>query len=289
MLFMRGVEHMKIGVIGTGNMGTVLIEAWIETNTLKPSDLIITNRTLSKASALQQKYADIEVTNTAAELVKLADVIFVCVKPLQIHGLIQVIKPYINKDHLVVSLTSPLSVSQLENELCCSCARFIPSITNRAYSGVSLLSFHKSCTKKWKNILQTLANGISTPVLIENEITRISSDIVSCGPAFFSFLAQSFIEMACESTEIDRQTATILTEKMLIGLGELLSKGIYTLPTLQEKVCVKGGITGEGIKVLEASKIDETFSAVFRATHEKFAEDIEAIEKQFKYPFTIRN
>lgn len=280
---------MKIGVIGTGNMGTVLIEAWIETKTLRPSDLIITNRSLSKALALKGKYEGIEVTNTAAEVAKLADVIFICVKPLQIHGLLQVLKPYIKKDHLLVSITSPLSVSQLENELCCSCARFIPSITNRAYSGVSLLSYNKSCKEKWKDVLQTLAGGISTPIVIKNEITRISSDIVSCGPAFFSFLAQSFIDMACESTKIDKKTATILTEKMLIGLGDLLSKGIYTLPTLQEKVCVKGGITGEGIKVLEASNIDETFSDVFRATHEKFAEDIEEIEKQFRSSFTIRN
>lgn len=286
---MRGVESMKIGVIGTGNMGTILIESWLETNTLKPSDLIITNRTLSKAIALQTKYDGIEVTNTAAELAKLANVIFVCVKPLQIHSLIQVLKPYINQDHLLVSITSPLSVFQLENELCCSCARFIPSITNRAYSGVSLLSFHESCTEKWKDFLQTLASRISTPVVIGNEITRISSDIVSCGPAFFSFIAQSFIDMACQSTEIDRHTATVLTEKMLIGLGDLLSKGIYTLPTLQEKVCVKGGITGEGIKVLEAAKLDDTFTDLFRATHGKFAEDIEEIEKQFRYPFTIRN
>lgn len=286
---MRGVEKMKIGVIGTGNMGTILIEAWLETNTLKPSDLIITNRTLSKALALQQKYDGIEVTNTAAELVKQADVIFVCVKPLQIYSLLQVVKPYINKDHLLVTLTSPLSVSQLENELCCSCARFIPSITNRAYSGVSLLSFQKSCTEKWKDYLLTLASGISTPVIIQNDITRISSDIVSCGPAFFSFLAQSFIDMACEITEIDKETATNLTEKMLIGLGDLLSKGVYTLPTLQEKVCVKGGITGEGIKVLEGSKINDAFADMFRATHEKFAEDVEEVEKQFQYPFTIRN
>ena len=286
---MRGVERMKIGVIGTGNMGTILIEAWLETNTLRPSDLIITNRTLSKALALQQKYDGIEVTNTAAELVRHADVVFVCLKPLQIHSLLQVVKPYINKDHLLVSITSPLSVSQLGNELSCSCARFIPSITNRAFSGVSLLSFDNSCTKKWKDCLLTLASGISTPVIIKNDITRISSDIVSCGPAFFSFLAQSFINMACETTKIDKETATILTEKMLIGLGDLLSKGIYTLPTLQEKVCVKGGITGEGIKVLEESKINETFADVFRATHEKFAEDIEEVEKQFRYPFTIRN
>ena len=52
----EGVESMKIGVIGTGNMGTILIEAWLETKTVKPSDLIITNRTPSKALALQKKY-----------------------------------------------------------------------------------------------------------------------------------------------------------------------------------------------------------------------------------------
>lgn len=289
MLYVRGVESMKIGVIGTGNMGTILIEAWLETKTLKPTDLIITNRTLSKAIAIQQKYAGIEVTNTAVELVKSADVVFVCVKPLQIYSLIQVLKPYINKDQLLVSLTSPVSVSQLEHELCCSCARFIPSITNRASSGVSLLSYHKSCSQKWKDYLQELAKGISTPVVINNEITRVSSDIVSCGPAFFSYLAQSFINAACQTTEIDRKTATILTEKMLIGLGELLSKGMYTLPTLQEKVCVKGGITGEGIKMLEAAKTDEIFNDIFRATHRKFAEDIEEIEQQFRHPYTIRN
>ncbi|RID89488.1 late competence protein ComER [Peribacillus asahii] len=280
---------MKIGVIGTGNMGTILIEAWLETKTLEPANLLITNRTLSKALALQEKYACIEVTETAVDIAKRADVIFICVKPLQIHNLLQVIKPYINKDQLLVSITSPLSVAQLEHEVPCSCARFIPSITNRACSGVSLLSYSKACLPKWRSYLHELARKISTPVVINNNITRVSSDIVSCGPAFFSFFAQSFIDAACQSTEIDRKTATILTEKMLMGLGDLLSKGIYTLPTLQEKVSVKGGITGEGIKVLEAAKLHEVFSELLKATHEKFDEDIEEIEKQFRYDYNIRN
>lgn len=280
---------MKIGVIGTGNMGTILLEAWIETNTVQARDVIITNRTLSKALAIQQKYADIEVTNTAPELVQQADVLFLCVKPLQIHSLLQEIKPYLTKKQLLVSITSPLSVAQLEHELDCNCARFIPSITNRACSGVSLLSYDTTCSLQWKNALHALAKGISTPVIIDDTITRVSSDIVSCGPAFFSFVVQSFINAACQTTAIDKKTATLLTEKMLIGLGELLSKGMYTLPTLQEKVCVKGGITGEGIKVLEAAKVEQTFQDVFRATHEKFEEDVAEIERKFQHPYTIRN
>ncbi|WP_110926934.1 late competence protein ComER [Bacillus massiliglaciei] len=272
---------MKLGIIGTGNMGTILIESWLESGTVIPADLIITNRTPKKAAALKEKYRGIEVASTAVDIAKKADILFICVKPLQIHSLLQEIKSHLTRDQFVVSITSPISVSQLESELICSCARFIPSITNRALSGVSLLSFGDRCQRKWKAELTKLAEGISKPVAIEENITRVASDIVSCGPAFFSFLAQSFIQAASDTTLIDKKTATILTENMLIGLGDLLSKGFYTLPTLQEKVCVKGGITGEGIKVLE-EETGDMFKHLFQATHGKFAEDLGETKKQFR-------
>ncbi|MFJ7754997.1 late competence protein ComER [Peribacillus muralis] len=274
----------KIGVIGTGNMGTILIEAWLEAKILNPADLMITNRTLSKALSLKEKHPDIEVAESAAEIAQQADFIFLCVKPLQIDGLLSDIKHHINKEQLVISITSPLSVAQLESAVKAPCARFIPSITNRVGSGVSLLSFGEGCSKEAKTALHELASAISAPVVIENDITRVASDIVSCGPAFFSYLAQAFIDAACQTTKIDKETATTLTENMLIGLGELLGKGVYTLPALQEKVCVKGGITGEGIKVLEA-ETGEMFHHLFQATHEKFAEDLYEVEKQFGHPY----
>lgn len=68
---------------------------------------------------------------------------------------------------------------------------------------------------------------------------------------------------------------------MIIGMGKLLETEIYTLPTLQEKVCVKGGVTGEGIKVLE-KEVGEMFEKVFHVTHKKFYEDIEDVSMQFK-------
>lgn len=40
---------MKIGIIGTGNMGRILAEAILDGKAVSPSSLIITNRTLSKA------------------------------------------------------------------------------------------------------------------------------------------------------------------------------------------------------------------------------------------------
>lgn len=275
---------MKIGVIGTGNMGTILIESLLEAKGLEPRDLAITNRTLSKSFSLKDEFPGITVADSAEQVVKESDAIFICVKPLDFHHVVTTIKPYIQNRQCVISITSPISVKQLESKLDCSCARFIPSITNRALSGVSLLSFGEACSSYWMDALTDLASRISTPVTIENEITRAASDIVSCGPAFFSYLARAFIDGACKTTKIDEQTATLLTEKMLVGLGDLLKKELYTLPTLQEKVCVKGGITGEGIKVLDAG-LGDVFQQLFHATHEKFAEEIEKIEEQYGTPY----
>jgi competence protein ComER len=121
---------------------------------------------------------------------------------------------------------------------------------------------------------------MSKPVAIDQTITRVSSDIVSCGPAFFSFLLQRFIDAAVQETNISEEEATVMASDMIIGMGKLLEKEIFTLPTLQDKVCVKGGVTGEGIKVLEA-ELGEMFVHVFQKTHEKFDEDIELVHNQF--------
>ncbi|MSO01218.1 pyrroline-5-carboxylate reductase dimerization domain-containing protein, partial [Bacillus paralicheniformis] len=145
-----------------------------------------------------------------------------------------------------------------------SSARVIPSITNRALAGVSLVTYGDHCSKEWQESIQWLFEQISVPTIIEEKITRVASDIVSCGPAFFSYLTQRFIDAAVKETKIDNDTATKLASEMLIGLGELLRQGHYTLPTLQEKVCVKGGVTGEGIKVLE-KEIGDMFEHLFQA------------------------
>ncbi|OIU70627.1 late competence protein ComER [Rossellomorea aquimaris] len=270
---------MKVGIIGTGNMGKVIIEAFIESKAISPSRLYMTNRTLKKAKLIQETTGG-HVLNSSEEVIKSSDIVFICVKPHDVYRVIEENKNCFTEDKCAVSITSPVSLDQLQSILPCSCARFIPSITNRALSGVSLLTFGSDCTEHWKGRLTTLAEHISTPVLIREEVTRVASDIVSCGPAFFSYLTQRFINAAVEVTEIDPETATILASEMLVGLGDLLKKEIYSLPALQEKVCVKGGVTGKGIDVMER-ELGEVFEKLFQATQEKFADDITETQSQF--------
>lgn len=267
---------MKIGIIGTGNMGRVLVESLIEGKAISPSSMIITNRTLTKAMLLKDKYKGLRVGTNAIEVASQSDLVFVCVKPMDVYRILDEINPYLTKNKCVISITSPISTQQIESKVSCSVARVIPSITNRALTGVSLMTFGDHCNEDWKIKVESLFMKISVPVNIEEKITRVASDIVSCGPAFFSYLLQRFILAAVKETEIDQETATVMASEMIVGLGELIKQGHYTLPSLQEKVCVKGGITGEAIKVME-EELGDVFEHVFQATHAKFNEDIEKV------------
>ncbi|MFX3624463.1 MAG: late competence protein ComER [Ectobacillus sp.] len=272
---------MNIGIIGTGNMGRILIDAFIEARAVKPSCLTIINRTAAKAYSIQKQHPAIHIGKTIEEVVERSDLIFICVKPLEIFPILKEYASSFTKEKCLISITSPVNVLQLQSMVKCHTARVIPSITNRALSGISLCTFGPNCSKEWQDYIMNLFHFISTPVVIEEEVTRVASDIVSCGPAFFSYLLQRFIHAAVHETKITREQATNLASGMLVGMGKLIEKEIFTLETLQKKVCVKGGITGEGIQVME-QELGEVFEHLFQRTHEKYKEDIAEVKEQFE-------
>ncbi|WP_227934893.1 late competence protein ComER [Alkalihalobacillus deserti] len=271
---------MKIGIIGTGSMGSILLESLIESGVISPSQIVITNRNQDKAKALKKRFPNLTIGKDAREVVQEANVTFICTKPLQFPAVLNQIAPFCQAGKFLISITSPISVEQLEGKVDCKVARAIPSILNRALTGSSLLSFGSRCEDTDKQFLTTLMSAISEPLVIDEDITRVSSDIVSCGPAFFSYIMQQFIDGAVRQTNISKEDATTLATNMMIGMGKLLEKGHYTLPTLQKRVCVPGGITGEGIKVLEA-EIGSMFDHLFQQTHAKYYEDQELIAEAF--------
>ncbi|HET7628392.1 MAG TPA: late competence protein ComER [Bacillales bacterium] len=272
---------MNIGMIGTGNMGSVLIHAFMKSSAVDPGHLFITNRTLRKAQELKNQYPDVQLAETPEEVAETADIVFVCVKPLDIQPLLETLRPKLSRDKLLVSITSPVTVKELESVVDCGVARAIPSITNRVLAGVSLITFGMSCEERHKERLLELMRHVSKPLEIEESITRIASDIVSCGPAFYTYLTERFIQSAVQETDVTYEQATAFCTEMLIGIGRLLEQQVYTLPELRKKVTVKGGVTGEGLSALEED-VGDMFNHLIQKTHAKYVEDREKVKKQFR-------
>ncbi|WP_238933715.1 late competence protein ComER [Brevibacillus choshinensis] len=272
----------RIGFIGTGSMGSILIEALLSAKALSPGQIIMRNRTPAKAEQLAARHPGLVIAPSNAELAMQARVLLLCVKPLEYKVMLEQILPELTPEHLLITITSPIKLAQLEEIVPCAVARVVPSITNAARSGISLCEFGSRIKDEQKQTILSLFSQISQPTLITDSFLRVTSDITSCGPAFLSYILQQMIQDAVSETGISHEAATYLTTQMFIGMADLLKEEIFTLPSLQERVCVPGGITGEGLIALK-NGIPGVFADVFHRTHAKFAEDQELAERKLAH------
>lgn len=272
----------KLGFIGTGNMGSLIIDALIRGGEVRPENIHMTNRTIEKAITIQKRHKGASVHGDSISIVKHSDLIFICSKPLEMVNIIDEISEYLKPHHVIITITSPLEVEDTEKltqKTNTPVVRFIPSIVNLALEGPSLITFSERCSSELREELWKLFSSISSPVLIKRNITRVASDFASCGPAFISFLIEKMIKGAVDETEIDRVTATRIAESMLIGYGELLRQRHFSLAALRERVTVPGGVTGIGLNVLE-KEVGSMFHELFQETEKKFIEDRRGISHQ---------
>lgn len=273
---------MKIGFIGTGSMGSLLIDAFLSSGATKPCDVLASNRSWNKLLELQERHPGLSICRSNKDTATLSDIIFICVKPLEFKTLIDEIGPSLRSEQIVVSITSPVQLHHLESALPSKIAKVIPSITHRVKSGTSLCVFGSRLNKEDRLVLKKLLSFIGVPLEIEEAHTRIASDFSSCGPAFLSYFIERWIEAAVKSTGIEETLISQLAGEMLLGTGKLLTEGNFTPQELQERVAVPGGITAEALNHLRIS-LEGVFERLITTTHDKYDEDVTKLDALFGY------
>lgn len=259
---------MNLGFIGTGSMGSILIEALIQSGAIPAEHIKASNRTRQKAELLAQQFPGLQIAVSNAEAAEGAEFIFICVKPLEYMKVIQELRPVVRPNQIIVSITSPVLIEHLESQLPCKIAKVIPSITNYERSGATLCAYGQTMTEDDCRRLEAILSQISTPVRIDEQHTRISSDISSCGPAFLAYFIQQFVQAAVEETGISQAEATKLASEMVLGTGKLLTNGRFSPEELQHRVAVPGGITAEGLRLM-SNHMTDMFHQLIHTTDRK--------------------
>ncbi|KGE18226.1 late competence protein ComER [Paenibacillus wynnii] len=271
---------MKVGFIGTGSMGSLLIDAFLSSGALQPQEVLASNRSPHRLVQLAERHPGLLVCGSNSETATLSDIVFLCIKPMEFKAITDEIGPLLHKDQIVVSITSPVQLYHLESVLPSKIAKVIPSITHRMKGGSSLCVFGDRLNKNDKLILIQLLSFISVPVEISENHTRIASDFSSCGPAFLSYFIERWIEAAVEATGINETLISTLAGEMMLGTGKLLTEGDFTPQKLQERVAVPGGITAEALNHLRFS-LEGVFERLITTTHNKYDEDVFKLDMLF--------
>lgn len=270
----------RYGFIGTGSMGSMLVRKFTGTGMIAPADIIASSKTGISARALAEKTGiSAAPSNTAAS--ENADVLFICIKPLQVRGVLQEIRSAMREDALLVSIAGCVSLKNLREWAGdhVRCVRIIPSVTAEQNAGISLVAWGRNVRHEDKKLILGLLNAIGTAVETDEEHFDLCTDLTSCGPALIVAMMQEFAASAVRTGTVRPELAEYLVKETMIGTARILAGDQMKFDEVIRRVATKGGSTEEGVKVLQA-RLPATMDEVLAALDAKRRVTAERVEME---------
>ena len=275
-------QMVKVGLIGYGSMGSMLVSALIMSGTLTPDEIIVSTRTKSKLDALKNQWSNINIARDNTEVAKQAKYIFVCVKALEMKDVILEIRSCLAPGSIIVSTAGAVKLRYIEELSHVKAVKLIPSITSEVYSGISLICFGNDLAKADTEFIETILNSISRVKIVNEADIGFATELTSCMPGF---IAEIFKEMSDSAKLYESSLADHEIDEMIIstlyGTAKLLFEKRLSFDDTVSRVATKGGITEEGTKVLD-SGLPAVFNEMFEVTLNKRKAVVERTDNLFK-------
>lgn len=268
---------MKIGIIGCGSMGKMLIEKLSEAGGIDKVDLFVSSRTKEKAAQLEDLCT---VCESNSQLALKSDVIFLCVRPVDLKEVLTEIKDSVKEGALLVSLNGSVRFEQLEKVCKNRFAKAIPSVTAEVSRSQTLVCYNEAATKADKQRLSGILKCIGCVIeLPENEM-GMGSELVSCMPGFIAAIFNEICISAQKHTTIPRDEIIRMVLNTMMGTSELMMSKSYSFDDVISRVATKGGITEVGAQVIH-ERFSETADELFEKTLKKREETMLSAQESF--------
>ena len=255
---------MKIGVIGYGSMGKMLLWKFSEAGNIGKEDLFAANRTPEK---LEEAKTIAGIADNAG-VASVSDILFLCVRPADLKNVIGEIKDSIKPDALVVSLNGSVTFESLHKVISAQLAKVIPSLTAEIGRSQTLVCYDAGVPDEDKQALEALLKCIGDVIeLPENEM-GMGSELVSCMPGFIASIFDVICSSAQGHTSLSKEQIVKMVLSTMSATGDLMLLKDMTFEDVVTRVATKGGITEEGTKVVYEG-FPETADLLFEKTLEK--------------------
>lgn len=274
---------VKVGFIGYGSMGSMLLDGFITSGGINPDQIIVSTKTKSKLEIVKEKWNQINIAQDNIEVAKKAKYIFICVKPLEVKNVLSEIKDFTTPETNIISIAGFVTIKNIE-ELISSgkVTKLIPSITSEVREGISLVCHNSRVTKEESTFIESLLAGISKVKAIEENNFELAIELTSCAPGFIAAIFQEFVTAGLRhNSNISKEDAEEMVIRTLFGTAKLFLEKNMKFEEAIARVATKGGITEEGVKVLK-SRLPDVFKEMFNQTLDKRGRVKEMINKDFR-------
>lgn len=259
---------MRYGFIGYGNMGRTLLLSLLNDRSLTSSQVALYNRTLDRPRELAETFPDIIISAQAAEVAQCSDMVFICTLTSAVCGVMQEIAPALRPNAHVITINGGITIADIEKFYDGPVSKVMPSLTLAAERGITLVAHGPKVPPDMSDRLNGLFQRSSrVKVVSEGELER-STDLTSCAPGWMAMMFESFVQAGARASQLPLDEARELVLETWLGTSLTLANGTDTPQGLMGKVATKGGITEQGLLVLER-ELPGVFDRVFEASRKK--------------------
>lgn len=268
---------MTVGIIGYGSMGKMLLCKFSEYAGLDKQSILVSNRTSDKLREAE----NIATITDNHGVAGAADIIFICVRPVDLKGVLEEIRDDIRPDALLVSLNGSISFQSIHKVISSKTAKVIPSVTAEIGRSQTLVCFDDNTDEKDKAELTALLKHIGDVIeLPENEM-GMGSELVSCMPGFIASIFDVICSSAQKHTSLPKEQIVRMVLATMSATGDLMIRRDMSFDDVVKRVATKGGITEEGTKVIYEG-LPETADLLLQKTLEKRRLTSEAARRSFE-------
>lgn len=259
---------IKVGFIGTGNMGGALATAAAKSDQV---ELYLADFFRPAAEQLSEKIGGKVSDNL--EIAGSCDIVFLGVKPDNLQDLSSEIKSTLQSrsdEFMVVSMLAGKTLMQLEEALGISSAiiRILPNVPVMVGEGLIMYHPNDAVTETQLETFFDVMKHAGRFSLQEEVLFPAGAGVAGCGPAFAAMFIEALADggVACG---LSRKQAIEYAAQMAKGTAAyILDKDIHP-DVLKDTVTSPGGTTIQGVRTLEQRAFRSALFDAVIATYEK--------------------
>ncbi len=239
---------MKIGFIGTGNMGGAMIDGIIASKKVLPQNIFVSD--ISEIALEKYQKKGINTSTQNRETASQADYIFLTVKPQFYEAVLADLKEFSHKIYITVApgITTEFIRNSLSQTT--KVVRTMPNTPALVGEGVTAVCRDKNMTDTEYETVKELIGAFSEVYELDEALMDAVISVSGSSPAYVYMMIDAMAKSG-ERQGMPYETALKMAAKTVLGAAKLLLSSTDSAQVLIDKVCSKGGTTIEAVNHLK--------------------------------------
>lgn len=260
---------MKIGFIGTGNMGSAMIKGLVTSEYVSGSDINVFDVNVEKSRELSEKYS-VKPLQNEVEIANNSDVIVLSVKPNIYNSVLEKIKARIDENKIIIAIAAGIGIESVENIAGKDkkVVRIMPNTPAQVLEGMTAVTFNGNVKEEEKKVVFSILDSFGKSIEIEEKLMHTFTGIAGSLPAY----VYMFMEALADGGVLEgmpRDKAYEIVAQTVKGSAEMLLKTGKHPGVLKDEVTSPAGTTIEAVNTLENGNFRGTVINAVRACVEK--------------------